>query len=64
MYKVLIDDDEVEFDLTGEEPKFGPDEVLASREGDILGGTPWYQAGYTVARLFSDEEMGRLKRSV
>ena len=64
MYKVLIDDDEVEFDLTGEEPKFGPDEVLASREMDILGKTSWYQEGYTVARLFSDEEMGRLKRSV
>ncbi|MGU3665041.1 phytanoyl-CoA dioxygenase family protein [Methylobacterium sp. A49B] len=64
MYDIDIDGDLVRLDLSGEPPKFGADEILAEREGDILGDNAWYGRGYEIVKLFEAGEFAALKASV
>jgi len=56
MYKIQVESDDVEFELSGEAPQFGKDVTLADRESDVLGAADWYKRGYTVAMLFTPQE--------
>lgn len=64
MYSVIVDNDEINFQLGGAAPQFGDPVVLAHAEQDILGGTEWYSTGYTVETLLSDVEFQEISAEV
>lgn len=55
-----IDGTTVAADIEGT-PVQGTDRVIAQDYGDPLQNAPWYEKGYTVAPLFSDQQMALMR---
>src|ERR1700751_4310526 len=61
----MIGDREIEVDISGTGARrCGSSEVLSSAHTDITRNLPWYELGYSVAHLFTDDEAAALKAAI
>lgn len=58
-----IEDEVITLDLQGETIK-GGDEVLLDKDVNLLQGTDWNEAGYTIVPFVSDAEFATIKKGI